>query len=221
LQLSPAEELVVMEVSRQGRCSYAHLQAELGQKIPDLERVLETMLAKTFLVAVPTSNLPVYVLSFVLQPPRPISPELAHEINNRVNSEGGVTEAYVKYIYESLGEQGLAVIEKVMAEQGQRYSVNLAEVRGGNPQVVGRRFLELMQVNGVELKILSSDETQLTYRQHVCPYKLGPGQQKLCDAVNNFDRALLKALGCSIRYTRRLVEGDSYCQAVIEKAEHN
>lgn len=217
LRLTSEEERVVLEISRTGRLSHARLVATLAGEIPEIEMLLQAMLAKTYLVALPSVQELGYVLSFSLQPPKPLSPELAHEINNRVNKEGGVTEAYVRHIYESLGEAGLTIIDKVMAEQGRKYAASLAEVRGGGPQVVGKRFIELMQVNGAALEHIYDDRNRVIYRQHTCPYKLKKGETALCDAVNSFDRSLLHALGCSITFTNRLVDGDNHCQAVIER----
>jgi hypothetical protein len=218
LQLAPAEERVVLEISRQGRCSLATLHGVLGGDPDELAKLVAEMVAKTYLVEVPVITPPSYVLSFALQPPRPISPEIAHQINQQINREGGVNRTYVEHIYRQLGEPGLQIIANVLSEQGSRYATALAEVRSAEAGVVGRRFVELMRANGAPLNVLKTSPEQVIFRQTECPYRLQAGQTRLCDAVNSFDRALLGELGCNIRYTARLVDGASYCEAVIERA---
>ena len=219
LRLSEAEEQIVLEVARQGRCTQAQLKESLGDKLPDFDLLLAGMLAKTYLVEMPTVQPPTYVLSFYLQPPRPLSPQVAHEINTQINQNGGITSAYIHRIYDSLGEAGLELIGEVMEEQGRKYAAAMASVRGGGPQVVGRRYLELMEANGAPLECVESNPDHLTYRQRECPYKLQKGETALCDAVNRFDNAILAELGCRLRFTHRLVDGASFCQAVIETGE--
>jgi hypothetical protein len=173
------------------------------------------MVAKTYLVELPAAHIPTYVLSFYLQPPKPLSPEVAHEINNQINREGGVNNAYVRQIYASLGEPGLKIIGNVMQEQGRKYASALASVRGGGPRIVGHRYIELMQANGAPIQTVEETNTEVVYIQHECPYKLKNGEVELCNAVNNFDQALLAELGCSLKFTERIVEGASHCRAVI------
>ncbi len=224
LRLSREEEQVVLEISRCGRCSLEQLQTRLGGQIAQLPELLGRMVSKTYLVAAPATlaeAAPLYVLSFILQPPRPLSPDVALSINNQINQGGGTTTAYVRHIYNHLGEPGLDIISNVMSEQGQKYAGALAEVRGGSAEIVGRRFIELMRVNGAKLEVLEAGPQALVYRQHECPYKLQPGETRLCGAVNEFDQALLGELGCRLRFTARLVDGASHCQAVIEKIETN
>lgn len=215
LRLESDEERIVLEIARNGRATNQSLQRTLGLPQTTVERLLAQMIAKTYLVELPTINPPTYVLSFYLQPPKPLSPEVAHEINNQINREGGVTNAYVRQIYDSLGEPGLKIIGNVMEEQGRKYAGALAAVRGGGPQVVGHRYIELMQANGAPLDCVEESETQVVYVQHECPYKLKNGEVELCNAVNGFDRALLSELGCSLKFTERIVEGASTCRAVI------
>lgn len=215
LRLDADEERIVLEIARKGRATVPSLQAAIGLPQTALERLLAQMTAKTYLAELPTVQPPTYVLSFYLQPPKPLSPEVAHEINNQINREGGVTNAYVRQIYDSLGEPGLKIIGDVMEEQGRKYAGALAAVRGGGPSIVGHRYIELMQANGAPIECVEESETEVVYLQHECPYKLKNGEVELCNAVNGFDRALLSELGCSLKFTERIVEGATHCRAVI------
>lgn len=149
--------------------------------------------------------------------PEPLSSDQIDQIRQQLprTSQGSFLKAYVREVYRNFGSHGLLVIENVMSDMGRDYALALAEFKDKGPQVVGLRFVELMQSTGSPVTVVESTPDRVRFRAARCAYELGRGDTDVCHAVSAFDRSVIGELGCVINYHHIIPEGSAYCEGVV------
>jgi len=216
LVLSDDETAMIFEVARRGGATLAELNAAVGSET-DVDHILAELLKQGHLLEWKTRAGKIYRLSPKLDPPAPITPAKALEIRRNMTEAGrkGFLESYIRELYHALGDEGLRMIGKIMAEKGQQLADQISEVRGQSAKIVGLRFVELMKALGAPLSIVNTSDDEVRFRVERCAYNLQKGEVELCKAVSFLDEALVGELGCVIDYPKNIPKGDPYCEGVV------
>jgi hypothetical protein len=153
----------------------------------------------------------------VLNPPKPITPAEAIEIQRKMAEAGkqSVLEAYIRELQSSLGAEGLEVIERIMYQKGLQLADQMADVKGQGARIVGLRFIEMMRAMGTPIDIINITDEEIRFRVRKCAYNLQRGESELCRAVSAFDYAVIEKLGCTISYPNTIPKGNDYCEGVV------
>lgn len=216
LVLTDDESAVVFEIARRGEASLDDLAQSIGLVV-DLPEILAGLIAHEHLLERETSVGKMYRLSPKLTPPTPITSDDALQIRRNMTEAGrqGFLESYIRELYRTQGDQGLAVVAKIMTEKGQELAEQVSQVRGMGAKIVGLRFVELMKAMGAPLSIVSISDQEVRFRVEKCAYNLQEGEMVLCEAVSYFDTELVSKLGCTISYPKSVPRGDAYCEGVV------
>lgn len=216
LVLDDDEAAVVFEVARRGEASLDDIVASVDPAV-SVQEILGGLVAQGHLLERALNGRRLYRLSPKLTLPTPITSDDALEIRRKMTEAGrqGFLESYIRELYRTQGDQGLAVVADIMAKKGQELAEQLSEVEGLGAKIVGLRFVELMKAMGAPLSIVSISDKEVRFRVEKCAYNLQEGEVALCEAVSFFDTELVSRLGCIISYPKNVPAGDAYCEGVI------
>jgi len=216
LVLTDDEAAVVFEVARRGEASLDDLVESVGPTV-NIQEILAGLIAQEHLLERESGKRKLYRLSPKLALPTPITTDDALQIRRNMTEAGrqGFLESYIRELYRTQGDQGLAIVADIMAQKGRELAEQVSEVQGLGAKLVGLRFVELMKAMGAPLSIVSVSDEEMRFRVEKCAYNLQEGEVALCEAVSFFDTELVSRLGCTISYPKNIPCGDSYCEGIV------
>lgn len=120
----------------------------------------------------------------------------------------------VRRVIDELPGEGERVIKAYWTERA-RTRLSAGGFPAGHAGKVVRWFVSGLRRAGIEAQVVSCHRDRAVFRLPSCPFGFRPGEERLCDVNSTYDVVVMKEVGCDIRYERRVVKGDPYCEARV------
>lgn len=82
---------------------------------------------------------------------------------------------------------------------------------GGSAQA----FVLKLNDGGINAEVTYSSKNLAKFIVYVCPFGFDVSDEPLCELNSIYDRLVFKGAGCKIKYQKRIVLGDPFCEVEV------